>query len=225
MESPMMHNLSGSFTTLKLTKKQRENQSQLISKNLNFNLPIKLDDSNFFYWKTQILPIVRAYDLEEFIFSSTTCPAKFVMKIDEESAATVQQYNDDYLAWKKIDQLLVGWLMSTLSESVLGRVTQCVTACEVWLTVTNMFSQSSMAGIMHLRAQLQGMKKGSMKVSDYIVKIKGITDSLMATGQVITEQDLVAYILGGLGLEFDPVVVNLTSKKEEINLQDAQFLI
>ncbi|KAL5739017.1 hypothetical protein ACOSQ2_028197 [Xanthoceras sorbifolium] len=147
------------------------------------------------------------------------------MKIDEESGATVQQYNDDYLAWKKIDQLLVGWLMSTLSESVLGRVTQCVTACEVWLTVTNMFSQSSMARIMHLRAQLQGMKKGSMKVSDYIVKIKGITDSLMAAGQVITEQDLVEYILGGLGLEFDPVVVNLTSKKEEINLQDAQFLI
>ncbi|KAL5758933.1 hypothetical protein ACOSP7_021544 [Xanthoceras sorbifolium] len=70
-----MHNPSGTFNrTPKLTRKQRENQSQLISKNLNFNLPIKLDDNNFIYWKTQILPVVRAFDLEDFIFGATTCP-------------------------------------------------------------------------------------------------------------------------------------------------------
>ncbi|KAL5845201.1 hypothetical protein ACOSQ4_011159 [Xanthoceras sorbifolium] len=70
--------------------------------------------------------------------------------------------------------------MSTLSESVLGRVTQCITLCEVWLTMTNMFSQQSMARIMHLRSQLQTLKKGSMKISEYIVKIKGVVDALMA---------------------------------------------
>ncbi|KAL5732333.1 hypothetical protein ACOSQ2_032025 [Xanthoceras sorbifolium] len=137
----------------------------------------------------------------------------------------ISTYNDDYLNWKKIDQLLVSWLMSTLSSSILGRVTQCMTACEVWNTVTNMFSQQSMARIMHLRAQLQSLKKRAMKISDYIVKIKGITDSLMAAGQVLTEQDLVAYILGGLGLEFDPIVCNIASKKGDITLQDAQFLL
>ncbi|KAL5857185.1 hypothetical protein ACOSQ3_004643 [Xanthoceras sorbifolium] len=38
-------------------------------------------------------------------------------------------------------------------------------------------------------------------------------------------KDLVAYVLGGLGLEFDPVVYNIASKKDEITLQDAQFLL
>ncbi|KAL5860758.1 hypothetical protein ACOSQ3_002074 [Xanthoceras sorbifolium] len=224
--SPPIHNHSGVFNrTPKLTRKQKENQSQLISKNLNFNLPIKLDDNNFIYWKTQILPVVRAFDLEDFIFGATTCPSKFVDSVDEESGEHIQCYNDDYLVWKKIDQLLVSWLMSTLSTLVLRRVTQCVTACEVWLTVTNMFSQQSMARILHLRSQLQTLKKGSMKVSEYIVKIKGVTDALMAAGQTITEQDLVAYILGGLGLEFHPVICNIASKKEEITLQDAQFLL
>ncbi|KAL5822876.1 hypothetical protein ACOSQ4_020776 [Xanthoceras sorbifolium] len=47
----------------------------------------------------------------------------------------------------------------------------------------------------------------------------------MAAGQTITEQDLVAYVLGGLGLEFDPVICNIASKKEDITLQDAQFLL
>ncbi|KAL5744585.1 hypothetical protein ACOSQ2_027701 [Xanthoceras sorbifolium] len=82
MESSSLHDISGPFSTPKLTKKQRENQSQLISKNLNFNLPIKLDDNNFIYWKTQILPIVRAFDLEDFIFGLTTCPVKFVIEVD-----------------------------------------------------------------------------------------------------------------------------------------------
>ncbi|KAL5784152.1 hypothetical protein ACOSQ2_006544 [Xanthoceras sorbifolium] len=231
-DSSLCTNLPQAFTNLpqafnqtpKLTKKQRENQSQLISKNLNFNLPIKLDDDNFIYWKTQILPVVRAFDLEDFIFEATTCPVKFVLAVDEKSGEQVQTYNDDYLAWKKVDQLLVSWLMSTLSPSILGRVTQCVTSCEVWNTITNMFSQQSMARIMHLRSQLQTLKKGALKISDYIVKIKDVTDALMAAGQVITEHDLVAYILGGLGLEFDPIVCNIASKKSKITLQDALTL-
>ncbi|KAL5834361.1 hypothetical protein ACOSQ4_013858 [Xanthoceras sorbifolium] len=70
--------------------------------------------------------------------------------------------------------------MSTLSESILGRVTQYVTACEVWNTITNLFSRQSMASIVHLHSQLRSLKKGSMKTSNYIMKIKGITDALIA---------------------------------------------
>ncbi|KAL5778585.1 hypothetical protein ACOSQ2_009322 [Xanthoceras sorbifolium] len=96
MESPAsssMHNLHGSLNrTPKLTKKQRENQSQLISKNLNFSLPIKLDDNNFIYWKTQILPIILAYELEDFIFGATKCPSKFADSVDEESGEQIQSY-------------------------------------------------------------------------------------------------------------------------------------
>ncbi|KAL5758822.1 hypothetical protein ACOSP7_021433 [Xanthoceras sorbifolium] len=152
-------------------------------------------------------------------------PPQFIICTDEESGEQIQAYNDEYLSWKKTDQLLVSWLISTLSSSILGRVTQCVTSCEVWNTVTSMFSQNFMARVMHLRSQLQTLKKGSMKISEYIVKIKGITDSLMAAGQIISEQDLVAYILGGLGLEFDPIICNIASKKDKITLQDAQFFL
>ncbi|KAL5843427.1 hypothetical protein ACOSQ4_009385 [Xanthoceras sorbifolium] len=126
------------------------------------------------------------FDLEDFIFGATTCPPKFVSSVDKESGEQIQCYNDDYLIWKKIDQLLTSWLMSTLSESVLRRVTQCITSCEVWLTVTNMFSQQFMARIMHLQSQLQTLKKGSRKISEYIVKIKEVADALMAAAQTIT---------------------------------------
>ncbi|KAL5794558.1 hypothetical protein ACOSP7_003152 [Xanthoceras sorbifolium] len=71
-----------------------------------------------------------------------------------------------------------------------------------------------MARIMHLRSQLQTLKKGAMSMTDFVVKMKGIVDSLMAAGQTITELDLVSYVLGGLGQEFDPVIAT-----------EAQFLL
>ena len=32
-------------------------------------------------------------------------------------------------------------------------------------------------------------------------------------------------MLGGLGSEYDPVVVNLTSRQDSVSLQEAQFLL
>ncbi|KAL5845588.1 hypothetical protein ACOSQ3_009112 [Xanthoceras sorbifolium] len=208
-----------------LTKKQREVQSQLISKNLNYNLPIKLDQTNFIYWKTQILPVVRAFDMEEFIFGPTKCPDKFVQITDSTSGEITLNYNDEYLNWKKIDQLLVSWLFSTLSPSVLGQVTRCVTACEVWSLLVQLYSRHSMARIMHIRSQLQNLKKGALSITEFAVKVKGIVDSLTAAGQIISIIDLVAYILGGLGQDFDPVIATITAKKEDNTLQEAQFLL
>ncbi|KAK2665307.1 hypothetical protein Ddye_003881 [Dipteronia dyeriana] len=68
-----------------LTKKQRETRSQLIAKNLNFSLPIKLDQNNFIYWKAQILPVVRAFDIEEFLFTPAQSPKKCVEIEDEDT--------------------------------------------------------------------------------------------------------------------------------------------
>ncbi|KAL5759966.1 hypothetical protein ACOSQ2_018804 [Xanthoceras sorbifolium] len=82
-----------------------------------------------------------------------------------------------------------------------------------------------MTQIMHIRSQLQTLKIGAMGITDIVVKMKGIVDSLIAAGQTISELDLVSYILGGLGQEFDTVIATITAKKGEITLQEAQFLL
>ncbi|KAL5856397.1 hypothetical protein ACOSQ3_003855 [Xanthoceras sorbifolium] len=46
-----------------------------LAKTLHFNLPIKLDESNYIYWKTQILPAINALDLESFIDETKTPPS------------------------------------------------------------------------------------------------------------------------------------------------------
>ena len=54
--------------------------------------------------------------------------------------------------------------------------------------------------------------------------MKSLAMSLMATGQQITDDELILYILGGLESEFEEVIVNLTSR-ESITLQEVQYIL
>lgn len=58
-----------------------------------------------------------------------------------------------------------------------------------------------------------------------MLKMCEIDDTLSTIGQQITNDDLLLYILEGLGVEYDVVVVNLTSREDIVSLQKAQFLI
>ncbi|KAL5739276.1 hypothetical protein ACOSP7_028193 [Xanthoceras sorbifolium] len=50
-----------------------------LTKTLNFNLIKKLDNSNYIYWRAQILSTIRALELEDLISSSKLPPSKFIL--------------------------------------------------------------------------------------------------------------------------------------------------
>lgn len=81
------------------------------------------------------------------------------------------------------------------------------------------FNQQTMAKIMQLRNQLQITKKGGDTVIDFVQKIKTIGDELLAAGDEIHEKDLVMSVLNGIGHEFDPVVVIISSQLETVTLE------
>ena len=56
-------------------------------------------------------------------------------------------------------------------------------------------------------------------MDECILKIKGLVDSLLVVGQVIIDADLILYILGGLGNDYEVVVINLTSR-ENVTMQE-----
>ena len=107
---------------------------------------------------------------------------------------------------------------------MLGHVLHCKSASEVWIVLEQNFSAKSKARALQLRLSLQTMKKDNSSVEDYILKMKSLALSLMAAGQQITDDELILYILGGLGSEFEDVIVNLTSR-ESITLQEVQYIL
>lgn len=59
-----------------------------------------------------------------------------------------------------------------------------------------------------------------MSVNDYISKIKVVVENLFTTRQLISYEDQIKYILERIGQEYDPKVINLTSRCDEVTLQE-----
>ena len=166
-----------------------ESSKQKSPTNLNFKLPIKLDRNNYNFWKLQVLAAVRAFDLEDFVLNPSKCPPRFVQTRLDKSEEIVQLLNEEHLIWKKTDKLLVCWLFLTLSESIFGQVTHCTIAYGIWKTLENLFAQQSKARALQLRHEIQNTKKGNLTISEYVLKMKTISESLAAAGQALSEEE------------------------------------
>ncbi|KAK0586810.1 hypothetical protein LWI29_012692 [Acer saccharum] len=112
-----------------------------------------------------------------------------------------------------------------MSESALSSVISCTTSFEAWDALEKLFSSQSQARTLQLRMQLQTSKKNASSVSEYFVKMKCIADNLSATGNPITEEDLLLYLLAGIGSDYDPVVVNVTARTDNLTLHEVYALL
>ncbi|KAL5845912.1 hypothetical protein ACOSQ3_009436 [Xanthoceras sorbifolium] len=145
---------------------------------------------------------------------------------DENGGTRLEQHlNAEYQKWKKYDQILLFWLISTLSQKVIGQVTKCKTSLEAQTKLQNLYSQKSMAKILQLRQQLQTFKKGSHSISDFVLNIKNIVDALSVAGDEVLDWDLLLSLMHGVGHEYEVVVVHISSQRSTMRLKDAQFLL
>ncbi|KAL5798917.1 hypothetical protein ACOSQ2_003737 [Xanthoceras sorbifolium] len=189
---------------------------------VNFNLPLTLDKDNYIHWKAQVLPVIQAFELDDFVSNVRPSPPKYIEVLSSNGSDKEVIANKEYMLWRKADKQLQCWLLSTIHPSILGEVTSCKTSQEVWTTLENLFSQQSMAKVLQLKQQLLCLKKGANTVSEFMLKVKSIGDSLKATGEVVRDNDLILSILNGIGHEYDPVAVLISLQKQTMSLQEVQ---
>jgi gag-polypeptide of LTR copia-type len=87
----------------------------------SYQIPIKLNHENYLSWKFLVLPHVRGHDLMGFLDGSRPVP----------SATTSTGVNPAYKLWFRQDQLLLAWLLSSISESIVSQVVHCSTSAEL----------------------------------------------------------------------------------------------
>lgn len=73
---------------------------------------------------------------------------------------------------------------------------------------------------MQLKQQFQTLKNGGLSITDYLDKMKGITDALKAIAHLVFEYDLCNQILNGLGLEYDSIYVSIINRKALISFEE-----
>jgi len=88
------------------------------------SLTLKLTDDNFLIWSQQILAQVEGLNLLKFLESSST-PPPFLSSGKENP-------NPLFLLRKQQDNLLVAWLLASMSNSLLTKMVGLRSAYQIW---------------------------------------------------------------------------------------------
>lgn len=117
---------------------------------LNHSISTKLTRNNYLSWQSQIVPLLHGYKLHQFLDATPPSPT-----ITTSSGEI--QLNSAYLTWHQQDQLLLGWLRSSLSEPILAQVVSSKTSSELWHTLQSFTLHLSLQFFMTFsQAQKQG---------------------------------------------------------------------
>jgi Reverse transcriptase (RNA-dependent DNA polymerase)/gag-polypeptide of LTR copia-type/GAG-pre-integrase domain len=197
METDLNTNFISNSSTCSVSNGNQETPLVMLS------LPIstKLERENYLSWQSQIVPLLHAYGLFRFLETDSS-PSPTIL-----TTTGVSQINPAYLPWYKQDQMILGWLRSSLSREILAQVVSAKTSADLWQTLQRSFSATSRARLSELRRKLQNTSKGSSTCLEYIQKIQSVANELTFIGEPVSDDDLQMYILQGLGPEFDPFVV------------------
>ncbi|KAJ3676869.1 hypothetical protein LUZ60_002593 [Juncus effusus] len=178
----------------------------------------RLDGSNYLVWRSQVEPILIGYGLAAHI-DPTFQPPPFEITVEgTDSAESRTKVNPSFTRWCQQDCMVLGWLRTTMTETVLSQIVHCTTANEVWKTLNQLYNSTTMAKLLELFLKLNTTKKLGQSCSEYFRQMKGFADQLALIGQKINDTLLVLFVLGGLGAEFNGFVTAITTRTEPLTL-------
>ncbi|KAJ4776116.1 hypothetical protein LUZ62_060373 [Rhynchospora pubera] len=167
-------------------------------------ISLKLTHDNYLMWKAQVLPLIHGHNLTPFLSASSPNPTFY-------NSGGQVEFNPSYLSWNRQDQLLLGWLRSSLSESVQAHVVSCSSTSSLWSTLQQQYAFTSRAKLMELKRQLQNISKGSNTCSVFLQQVRRLSDELSFIGTPVSDDDLVLTVINGLGPEFNSFVAAITT--------------
>jgi len=91
---------------------------------------VKLTKANYVLWRAQVLPIIRGAQLQGYLDGSAVAPEEMIdVKHD---GTTKKESNPEYIRWIALEQQVLGFLMISMTQEVMGQVATCVTPKAMW---------------------------------------------------------------------------------------------
>ena len=123
---------------------------------------IKLDRTNYSFWKTQGFTTPRAYRFEDGILQNYA-PPQFTEGDSQ---------NFDYLIWHHRDKFIFGWILTAISPSVIGNSGQCTTFAQIWNTSETHSTLNQELNMQALVSTPDAKEGGNPSIDDYVLKFK-----------------------------------------------------
>ena len=186
------------------------------------SVTVRLGHNNFMLWKAQMLTHLRSHSLLGHVDGSLAVPAPTIVITtgEGETRHTEEIINPDFATWYVRDQTVLGGILATVTEDILAHVMNAGTSAEAWTILERMFASRSRARAIQTRAQLVAAKKQGTSAADYFRQTKMLADTLAAIGQPLRDDEIIAYILAGLGNDYDSLVTTLSVRMEDITLDE-----
>jgi hypothetical protein len=115
------------------------------------------------------MPILRGHSVYGFINGIIKPPPQTIEVVSTTDGVEIvkKKSNPEYATCNQHDQLILGALTSSLTESILTYVLKCTTSCDLRFTLECLFTSHSQAWLMQVHLQLVTLKKGDSSISDY----------------------------------------------------------
>lgn len=167
----------------------------------------KLTNSNYSLWCQQVQPVLKGHRLHHFLVNPTI-PSCFRTLADRNLGIS----SPEYLAWESQDQLLLSWLQSTISPKVLPRLLECHTSWHLWDRLHSHFRSLIQAKTCQLRTELCSIQLQNKSISEYLLQIQTIVNSLGSIGVTISPDEQLDVILEGLPRDYESTLSIICSK-------------
>ncbi|CAN0843747.1 Retrovirus-related Pol polyprotein from transposon RE1 [Linum grandiflorum] len=167
-------------------------------------------------WKLQFEPFLTIHDLHGHVDGNNTAPPKLL----DDGAP-----NPLYLTWRRKDQIVLGLIVSSVSESVLHNLVGVATAHGAWTALASAYGFGSPSLIRSLKLQLYDLRQNSDKMVDYLQLAKTIHDRLLALGSAIPDHDFVQLVLRGLGPSYRPFIRSLHNRTVPVTFLELHGLL
>lgn len=221
-ETDEMENMQNSASETPSSAVLPSPSSTFVPQSFSHPLPEKLEEDNFLSWRHQALATIKGFCLQKYILGARSIPPRFLSSDDEESGTL----NEEYIDWEVQDSLLLSWLLGSMSKAMTDELIGCEFSYQVWENLESHFPTQTRAKVTQLRTQLRTVKKGESSLTEFFLKIKKIVDNLASIGSLITVQEHIGAIFGGLDDDYEGSITSLLACAEPFSITELKpFLL
>ena len=142
--------------------------------------------------------MLNSYDLANHINGSLSPPSQTL---------TDGQPNSAYLNWFRQDQLVLSWIIGSISEAFIPQVVGATTAHAAWERLAHSYAAGSKSQARTIKSRFFRIsQEPDEPIAKYAQRAKTMFDHLGALNTPVTDSDLVQVILNGLGSSYRPFI-------------------
>lgn len=122
--------------------------------------------------------------------------------------------------WLRQDRLILLGIQATVHSTISPMINNCSFSAEAWNKLESSYANRSNTRMLSLLTTLMSTKKEGTTVATYMTKIKSIVDDLSLIGHPLSDAEILAHTLNGLGDELKELKAAIRVRDTPITFED-----